>query len=138
MGRIDGYAPIRDYAALGDGRAAALVALDGSIDWLALPRFDSAPVFSAILDARRGGRFELAPTEEFEATREYVDETPVLRTTFTTASGTVRVTDALTLAETGPRPWIELARLVEGVSGKVELRWRSLPRFDWGLADTAI
>lgn len=123
----DGYADLRTYAPIGDGRTIALVSRGGAIDWLPLPAIDSPPPFAALLDAEAGGRILLAPVEEHTSSRRYLEGGNVLETTFTTASGVVRVTDALNTGQAGRLPWCELARRIDGVSGSVRMRGEIAP-----------
>ncbi|WP_055713455.1 glycoside hydrolase family 15 protein [Streptomyces torulosus] len=131
--RVDDYAELRDYAVIGDGRSIALIARDGAVDWLSWPDLDSPTLFAAVLDHVRGGRFFLRPDVPYTASRRYLPGTNVLETTFTTADGTVRVTDALTLPDTASlAPGRELIRRIEGLAGTVPMRWSIQPRFGYG------
>ena len=136
--RIGGYAPLRSYAAIGDGRTVALVAGDGSIDWLPLPELDSDSVFCAVLDAERGGLFALAPELPYTVERRYLPETNLLETVFSTSTGSVRVTDAMTVPSDGLGPLRELSRRVEGIAGSVAMSWRVEPRFGYAGAETSL
>ena len=130
--RVEGFAPIEAYAAIGDGRTVALVALDGTIDWLPLPRLDGATIFGTLLDVERGGCFTLAPVEEYGVERRYLPDTNVLETTFETAGGVATVTDVLSLQDGGQLSWVELVRRVQGRRGKVTFRYELRPRCDFG------
>jgi len=136
--RADSYAPLREYAAIGDGRTIALVALDGSIDWLCLPDLDSPAALGALLDAGSGGGFALCPVSPFVAERRYLPGTNVLETTFRTSSGVARVFDAMTLPGRDLSPQREVVRAVEAVAGSVSMRWCLTPRFGFGSRPTRI
>jgi GH15 family glucan-1,4-alpha-glucosidase len=134
----DPYVPLGDYAVIGDGRTAALVSRDGSVDWWCLPNLDSPSVFGAVLDADRGGRWVLSPEDAAQTERVYRPDTNLLETTYSTATGRVRVTDVMTLPGGGLTPFRELARRVDGLAGRVTMRWRIEPRFGYGIARTRI
>ncbi|WP_129338641.1 glycoside hydrolase family 15 protein [Cellulomonas endophytica] len=125
--RTDGYAALRSYAALGDGRTVALVADDGCIDWFPVPDLDSPPAFGALLDEVGGGTFSLAPTAPYRMRRRYLPGSNVLSTEYVTGTGSARVTEALTTGVAGRLPWCELARRVEGLTGDVPMGWRIAP-----------
>jgi GH15 family glucan-1,4-alpha-glucosidase len=120
---------IEDYALIGDTQTAALVGIDGSIDWLCLPRFDSAACFAALLGTPDNGRWLIAPKRGRRATRRsYRNRSLVLTTEWETKTGTVRVTDFMPPRADMPN----MVRLVEGVSGSVQMRTELVLRFDYG------
>ncbi|HWC64216.1 MAG TPA: glycoside hydrolase family 15 protein, partial [Rhizomicrobium sp.] len=121
---------IEDYAVIGDCRSAALVGRDGSIDWLCLPRFDSDACFAALLGDARNGRWRLAPkTAARKIERRYRGDSLILETLFTTATGKARLIDFMPLAVRNGT----LVRIVEGVSGAVDMMSELTIRFDYGL-----
>ncbi|MDW5596829.1 glycoside hydrolase family 15 protein [Conexibacter stalactiti] len=121
---------IEDYGLIGDMQSAALVGRDGSVDWLCLPRFDSASCCSALLGDARHGRWLLAPAGESRATtRRYLPGTLVLEREHETADGAVRVTDFMPPRRHGPP---RLMRIVEGLRGAVPMRMELALRPDYG------
>ncbi len=129
---------IGDYGFLSDCHSAALVGRAGSVDWWCVPRFDSPSVFGRLLGPD-AGHWSLCPTAAFEVERQYVPDSLVLRTVFTTAGGEVTVTDALGLEhgarghEIGLRSPHVLLRRVEGSAGAVEMATEFAPRMEYGL-----
>ncbi len=130
------YSPIEDYALIGNLETCALVSRDGSIDWFPFPHLESPSIFAGILDANRGGRFRISPTDDFETTRRYVDDTNVLETTVRTADGTATITDFLPPAGQVDHPKKVLYRKVTCTDGAVELTVDFDPQFDYGRATT--
>ncbi|MDQ2755135.1 MAG: glycoside hydrolase family 15 protein [Actinomycetota bacterium] len=130
----DGYVDLASYAAIGDGRTVALVARDGRIDWLPVPALDGTVPFGALLDAPHGGYVALEPDQPYAVERAYASSTNVLTTTFTTADGSVRVTDSLNTGVAGRLPWLELARRIDGLDGSVRLRGEIAPGTCFGTA----
>jgi GH15 family glucan-1,4-alpha-glucosidase len=121
---------LEDYGLIGDQESTALVGRNGSIDWLCLPRFDSASCFSALLGDEQHGRWLLAPAGEVKATtRRYRPETLVLETDFETADGAVRVIDFMPRRGDGPP---RVMRIVEGLKGRVPMRMELTLRPDYG------
>jgi GH15 family glucan-1,4-alpha-glucosidase len=120
---------IEDYGLIGDLQTAALVGRDGSVDWLCLPRFDSASVFAALLGDQQHGRWLLGPTDRAHAlSRRYRPGTLVLETDFETTDGVVRLIDFMPQrGEQAP----QLVRIVEGLQGRVAMRMMLCPRPDY-------
>src|SRR5438445_12604225 len=120
---------LEDYALIGDMHAAALVGRNGSVDWLCLPRFDSASGFAALLGDERHGRWLVAPAGEVRASsRRYRPGTLVLESDFETAEGAVRVIDFMPRRGDGPP---RLMRVVEGLRGRVPMRMELSLRPDY-------
>jgi GH15 family glucan-1,4-alpha-glucosidase len=138
VGEARGSQPIAEYGLLADCNSAALVARDGSIDWLCLPRYDSESVFGRILDPD-AGHWSIRPVGAFTSERRYLPGTLVIETAFTTETGSVKLSDALAFArgqrghDLGYDAPHELLRSVEGVSGEVELVFELAPRTEYGL-----
>jgi GH15 family glucan-1,4-alpha-glucosidase len=130
---------IQDYALIGDCRSGALIRLNGSIDWLCWPRFDSSSIFAALLDFERGGYWRIGSNSSVKAhvSRAYVERTNVLQTTFTSDEGTLTLKDLMPVfTESTKRnvllPDHELIRQVVCTEGEMEVEFDFYPRRDYG------
>jgi GH15 family glucan-1,4-alpha-glucosidase len=132
--------PISAYGLIGDMRTAALVGLDGSIDWCCMPRFDSGSLFAAVLDPERGGAWSIRPEGSWTSKQRYVPRTNVLETTFEVPTGRVVVTDFMPVDGSGrpmgERP--EIHRRVRCVRGRALMRMVFMPRFDYASRATRL
>ena len=121
-------ARIEDYAMIGDCRTAAIVGRDGSIDWFCVPRFDSPACFAALLGTPENGRWLIEAVGKSTSSRAYAGESLVLETIITTATGKVRITEFMPPGTQES----SIVRIVEGLSGHVDLRTDIAIRFDYG------
>ncbi|TQS03299.1 glycoside hydrolase family 15 protein, partial [Microbispora hainanensis] len=120
---------IEEYALVGDMQSAALVGMDGSVDWLCLPRFDSPSCFTRLLGDESNGFWRVAAAGHDRATRRaYVEDTLILETVWETPTGAVKVIDFMPPRHANP----DLVRIVEGLSGTVEMTTEIRIRFDYG------
>jgi GH15 family glucan-1,4-alpha-glucosidase len=121
--------PLEQYGMIGDCQTAALVGIDGAIDWLCLPRFDSAACFAALLGKPENGRWVLAPSDKPKSVkRRYRGDSLILETEFETADGVVSVIDFMPPRTEEP----DLVRIVVGRKGRVRMRMELVIRFDFG------
>jgi GH15 family glucan-1,4-alpha-glucosidase len=133
------YKPIAAYGVIGDTRTAALIGVDGSVDWCCFPRFDSPSVFGAVLDDEKGGRFRIQPVGDYTSHQRYFPLTNILLTSFHLHDGTgaIEVLDFMP-APDGALPIAsphEIHRRIRGLRGEVEVEIRFQPRFDYARAD---
>jgi GH15 family glucan-1,4-alpha-glucosidase len=132
------YQPIENYGIVGNTRTAALVGMNGSIDWLCLPHFDSPSVFAAILDAQKGGRFQIAPAgDDFRNKQFYWPDTNILITRFLHADGIGEIEDYMPVSAVGTSP-DQLVRRVRVVRGRVSFHLECDPAFDYARAKPEI
>jgi GH15 family glucan-1,4-alpha-glucosidase len=129
------YKPIEDYGIIGDLHSAALVGIDGSIDWCCLPNFDSPSVFGALLDDKKGGFFKISPVAEARRKQLYLPETNVLITRFFGDEGIAEITDFMPIEPRtlrGQRPnYHQIIRYVSTVAGNMRFRLECFPALDY-------
>src|SRR3954470_8716381 len=125
------YQPIENYGIIGDLNTIALVGLNGSIDFMCFPDFDSPSIFAALLDEQKGGSFKISPVFNGMKTKQlYLPDTNILLTRFLSSEGVGEITDFMPVEELFEGK--ELVRRVTTVRGKVKYKMKCSPRFNYG------
>jgi GH15 family glucan-1,4-alpha-glucosidase len=121
---------LEDYGFIGDTHTGALVGINGSIDWLCTPRFDSDACFAKLLGTEKNGCWRISPQQPpHRVTHAYRGETLILETTFETETGTAKLIDFMP----PDGRYRDVVRIVEGVQGSVNMEMKLTIRFDYGL-----
>ncbi len=133
--------PIEDHGVIGNMRSAALVAMDGTIDFFCFPAFDSPSIFTALLDTEKGGSFSICPQMEGVRCKQmYLPDTNILLTRFLSGDGVAELTDYMPIEDT-TRPSAyanQIIRMVRVVKGSVRFQLRCAPRFDYARATHSV
>lgn len=125
------YEPIENYGVIGNMQSIALVGMNGAIDFMCYPDFDSPTVFAALLDDKKGGCFQIEPQLTGMKIRQlYLPDTNILLTRFLAEEGVVELTDYMPIERDGKQP-NEIVRTVEAIRGNVHFRMRCRPRFNY-------
>jgi GH15 family glucan-1,4-alpha-glucosidase len=132
MASQSGYLPVSEHGLIGDLRTVALVGTNGTIDWHCSPSFDAPSVFGSILDADRGGCFELAAAVPAKTRQFYLPDTNVLITRFFAQDGVGEIQDFMPVGDAAEPPRNRLIRRVVCVRGALPFRARIAPRFGYG------
>lgn len=131
------YNPIEDYGMIGDMRTIALVAMDGSIDFMCFPHFDSPTIFGAMLDEKKGGHFSISPLIDHARKKQlYLPETNILMSRFLSEDGVGEVIDFMPVGQA--KHTHAIIRRVKGIRGPFSFRVECAPRFDYARADHEI
>jgi GH15 family glucan-1,4-alpha-glucosidase len=129
------YKNLADYGVIGNGLTLALIGIDGSVDWMCLPYMDSPSVFAAVLDYKKGGRFAIRPTDDFDSVQNYLPRTNVLQTTFRTPHGKAELIDFMPSRPRTQKDGFSealLLRRIRGLRGTLSFVVECSPRFDYG------
>ena len=134
---------VRDYAIIGDCHSAALVARNGSLDWLCWPRFDSPAIFAGLLDPEQGGHWRIAPGQPYSVRRKYAENTNIVVTEFETTSGSALLTDLMPVSSEEYKriafvPDHQIIRQLECRSGAITVELDLSPRRSFGLGPADI
>ncbi|MFZ0646207.1 MAG: trehalase-like domain-containing protein, partial [Candidatus Acidiferrales bacterium] len=128
------FEPIENYGVIGNMRSIALVGMNGSIDFLCYPNFDSPTIFAALLDDEKGGRFQIQPQLKGKRVRQlYLPDTNILLTRFLAEEGVAEVTDYMPIGSDGKQP-NEIIRTVAVIRGEVEFKVLCQPRFNYAMS----
>jgi GH15 family glucan-1,4-alpha-glucosidase len=132
------FEPIESYGVIGNMRSIALVGVNGSIDFLCYPNFDSPTVFAALLDDEKGGCFQIQPQLRKTQVRQlYLPDTNILLTRFLAEEGVAELTDYMPIGTDGKEP-NEIVRTLTVIRGEVDFKMRCQPRFNYGMCDHTV